>query len=1241
TNTDRGHELSVADLGFLLVPGKPILPSKIFTIAIPPGAELGSVSFDTPLGIILTRTYRVPPAPVPRVIGQEDPVIYAEDRRTYERNFSSAYTSDNLYPQQVVELVRTAAYRSYNLVDVRVTPFSYRPLSGQLTYYPNVTVHLSCGLSREPIDEPVDKLPRTEKVAKGMIFNHDQAAKWHPELARTDGGLHDFVIITLDSLTSAVAPLVTWETSKGRTATVVTTSWISSTYDGYDVAEQIRNFLRDKYPSSAWGIEDVLLVGHYDDVPMRRAGIDVGYGQPATDFYYAELSLPDGQSWDSDGDHQYGEESDSVDLYSEVNVGRIPWSEPETVQSICERSVAYEQNDSPLFKKHMLLMGAYFWEDTDTAALMEAKIDHPWMADWSVTRLYEQNSAVWSSYECDYPLTHGNVMTVWPTGRYAFVNWAGHGLPTAARTLRVGPFIESSDCPLLNEYFPAVIFADACSNSDPDYENIGRAMLGSAAVGFVGATSPAYGCNQWDSAYDGCSQSLDYFFTTAVTSGEYTQGEALQWALREMYTNGLWYDVKYEMFEWAALLGNPNLRVAPLPPLKIVLPDAAPGHLEPDTSTTFRVMIVNGSEEYAPGAGLLHYRYEGSVFLTSPLVHDTENIFWATVPAVRCGAIVEFYVSAEGDGGSTVLEPLDAPNNVYAAAVGTFRTITHDDFDTDPGWSTEGEWAFGQPAGWGGEYGAPDPTGGYTGRYVYGYNLDGDYPNNLPETHLTSTAIDCTGWFNVHLKFWRWLGVEGKAYDHAYVRVSADGDQWTTVWENDGLTTDYSWTEIDLDISAVADDHPTVYLRWTMGETDAGWRCCGWNIDDVELRVFGCMGEPTCYDGMQNQGEGRIDCGGPCPLCDCASDNECDDGEFCSGVETCDAFGVCVRTVMMDCNGNDTEDSCDLDAGTSEDCNFNSIPDECDVGDGTSLDCQPNSVPDECDISGGASEDNNANGIPDECDPQALRQPATPHDTPKHRYLSIDPSTNPGVDTVIKVEVAEMRRCVVDPRRACLVDDDCDPVCVNDLDKYCISSEQCGGADCIATEPCRDMAPNYEPPLAWFVQEPQAQPDGEWTARLSDTVYSQDWSAHTVLHIGDCGIVPCVTYHVYACDPLNLDTCSEQLEIATQRFPSDTPFKLYADVTGGTAMPGPAVLPPDGYVNVSDLLVTLLTIQNYGGANTPQAHPTWVDLHGGGTGVPPNYILGVSDLQAVYVMSLTRGLPWVNSLGGLDPQGCP
>ncbi len=856
-DTEQGQVIHLEDFGRLLVPGKPNLPSKIFSIAIPPGAEVAEVTFTAGEGITLSGSYQIAPVGLPRVIGQEDPLIYERDKKRYEESFSSVYRSDEPYPQNVVEFVRSAGYRKYNLVDVRITPFIYRPLSGQLTYYPEVTLHLSYTFIKDFSWEDViiDNLPRTERIAEELILNYDQAQNWYPTDPNTPKGLHDFVIITLDELTSSVTPLVDWEISKGRTVEVVTTTWINSSYTGYDLAEKMRNFLREKYPSREWGIEDVLLVGHYDDVPMRRCAQNTGYGQPETDLYYAELSLPDNQSWDADGDHQWGENSDPIDFYSEVNVGRIPWSSPADVLHICEKSVAYEQNDDPNFKKNILLLGAFFWDDTDNAVLMEAKVDQPWMSDWTMTRMYEQGH---SMYPSDYDLTYSNVLSVWSSGTFAFVDWAGHGSPTSCHVWysKGSAFVTNSTCPSLNDDYPAIIFADACSNSDTDDLNIGQAMLKQGGIGFLGATKVAYGMPAWSDPYDGSSQSLDYFFTTCVTSGDYTQGQAQQWALREMYTNGLWYYPKYEMFEWGALWGNPDLEMVPSLFLCILFPDDLPEYIAPGVPTTITVQIKEKSDSYIPGTGMLHYRYDGGTYLTSPLVSLGDDLYQATLPPAGCSDQPEYYFSAEGESSGVIYSPSDAPATVYTSLVGALVPVFVDSFDLSPGWSTQGQWDFGQPTGGGGQHGGPDPESGYTGNYVYGYNLNGDYPNDLPERHLTTPAMDCSGLSNLHLKFWRWLGVERAMYDHAYVRVSTDLLNWTTVWENTAEITDTSWIEMDLDISAVADNQPTVYLRWTMGETDPGWTYCGWNIDDIQILAHTC----GAFCGDAN-GDGEIDIG--------------------------------------------------------------------------------------------------------------------------------------------------------------------------------------------------------------------------------------------------------------------------------------------------------------------------------------------------------------------------------------------
>jgi hypothetical protein len=197
--------------------------------------------------------------------------------------------------------------------------------------------------------------------------------------------------------------------------------------------------------------------------------------------------------------------------------------------------------------------------------------------------------------------------------------------------------------------------------------------------------------------------------------------------------------------------------------------------------------------------------------------------------------------------------------------VGTPIVVYAWDMETNPGWSTEGQWGFGQPSGSGGAYGNPDPSSGYTGTNVYGYNLNGDYTNNMPEYDLTTDAIDCTDLSDVHLKFRRYLGVEQSAYDHAYVRVSNNGTNWVTVWQNDETITDSSWVPMDLDISSVADDQSTVYVRWTMGTTDVGWTYCGWNIDDVEIEALG--GEPPALTMVLPDGlPGHVEPGVSTPL---------------------------------------------------------------------------------------------------------------------------------------------------------------------------------------------------------------------------------------------------------------------------------------------------------------------------------------------------------------------------------------
>jgi hypothetical protein len=183
----------------------------------------------------------------------------------------------------------------------------------------------------------------------------------------------------------------------------------------------------------------------------------------------------------------------------------------------------------------------------------------------------------------------------------------------------------------------------------------------------------------------------------------------------------------------------------------------------------------------------------------------------------------------------------------------------YDDMETDRGWThggSEDEWERSGPRGLGGDDpssnppGNADPTADHTsgsGTNCWGQDLTGqgafagNYENS-GDSWLRSPAINCSGLTNVQLSFWRWLNVEGNTYDQAYVEVSDDASSWTTAWAAGNTwgerVLDSGWSNFTYDISAVADQESTVYIRFRI-DSDYLWTYSGWNVDDVSVYAAG------------------------------------------------------------------------------------------------------------------------------------------------------------------------------------------------------------------------------------------------------------------------------------------------------------------------------------------------------------------------------------------------------------------
>jgi hypothetical protein len=207
-----------------------------------------------------------------------------------------------------------------------------------------------------------------------------------------------------------------------------------------------------------------------------------------------------------------------------------------------------------------------------------------------------------------------------------------------------------------------------------------------------------------------------------------------------------------------------------------------------------------------------------------------------------------------------------------SVTIGGPQVIHSFPLDSDPGWTGDpgpggggpnaGGWAIGTPTNTE-TCGADrlDPTAGFTGTNVYGYNLAGCYTNSLTPTRwLTTTAINCSGATGIQLRFRRWLGVESATFDHAYIDVSTNGTAWTNVWSHTATTAinEQAWSLQTYSLGALADNQPTVYFRWGMGTTDTSVTYHGWNIDDIEILGLVPQGCPPVTVGDIN-GDTKVD----------------------------------------------------------------------------------------------------------------------------------------------------------------------------------------------------------------------------------------------------------------------------------------------------------------------------------------------------------------------------------------------
>jgi hypothetical protein len=254
------------------------------------------------------------------------------------------------------------------------------------------------------------------------------------------------------------------------------------------------------------------------------------------------------------------------------------------------------------------------------------------------------------------------------------------------------------------------------------------------------------------------------------------------------------------------IAGDPFLHMIE-PALFLRFPESLPtGHLPPGPEITVTVEVRSGSEHYEPGTGFMYYRSDpADPFTPVAFTSLGEDLYEAVIPGPYPGDAPEFYFSAQGDGGTVITSPPDAPANVYSFDICLAEGLFADDFEEDTGWSVEnisissGAWERCVPNTTSGAQVAPEednPAGTGTYCFVTENGPPGgsysDYDVDGGPTRLISPTIDLSSG-DALIGAYNWY-YSRDGNDPYLIDVSSDdGASWTNVYSSYSSLNGWSW----------------------------------------------------------------------------------------------------------------------------------------------------------------------------------------------------------------------------------------------------------------------------------------------------------------------------------------------------------------------------------------------------------------------------------------------------------------
>ena len=537
-------------------PGTPLLPVLLGNVLIPAGAEVTGVAVTELATVELGQGFRLYPVQPMRPLSRFNDVAFVPPR-------ADVYSSDSPFPPARSQAVPAGSKAGYRIAGFEYCPFQYRPASGRLTLVTKALVSVSY---REAA-LPVTALSESQRSlldgdVERLVVNPRDVAVMAPPAVERDAAEIDVAILTSSTLAPSMGSFQDWLESKGYFAAVVRIDTISN--PGSDTPEKMRNFLKQKFADN--GLKYVILAGDVQHVPCRYGYFDYYDADVPVDLYFSDL---DGD-WDANGNNQYGEMTgDSVDLYADIYVGRLPFDDAADIANFLAKDTLYEVHPDTGYLNNVILPSEELWSwiyftgqfvNTNIARALSAY--QTWQVD---SGLYMSSSQVINGINA---------------GRHLF-HFAGHGAYDAFGST----FSTSNISSLTNATTPFIVNSMACDcgSFDGSPDCIAEEFVNAVGKGAVSATlNSRYG---WGAPpCMGPSEQLCMEFYNNYVAGM-TQGRACGLAKDFVRNAGITqFSYRWSIYDWT-LQGDPTMMMWRRPPV-------VPAVVHPDTIAAMPQAVI-------------------------------------------------------------------------------------------------------------------------------------------------------------------------------------------------------------------------------------------------------------------------------------------------------------------------------------------------------------------------------------------------------------------------------------------------------------------------------------------------------------------------------------------------------------------------------------------------------------------------------------------------------------------------